>query len=164
MNKANGKKQTLFYKKVGRRYEPVSEYDSEYCDSYPKGSHLVVCKPGSTMRMFNVDPDLVPMIAAGTYAIDDISKSIQQATELRPVNREMTEQDHQRWLDFIKTMPDDMRFMMTHGSARDAAEAGVKAMIKETERLMSNPAVRKAYDRFMLVCQLTKEKEFHSDK
>lgn len=150
---------TVFYKKQGRRYLPVSEYDSEYCDSYPKGSHLVVSKPGSTMRMFNIEPALAPMIAAGSYATDDISESIRKATELRPINREMTEQDHQRWIDFIKTMPDDMRFMMTHGSARDAAEAGVKAMIKEAEKLMSNPAVRKAYERFMFVCQLTKESE-----
>lgn len=150
---------TLFYKKVGRRYVPVSEYDSEYCDSYPKGSHLVVCRPGSTMRMFNIDPMLAPMIAAGTYAVDEISQSIQKATELRPMNRQMTERDHQRWIDFIKTMPEDMRFMMTHGSARDAAEAGVQTMIKEAEKLMSNPAVKKAYERFMLVCQLTKESE-----
>lgn len=153
------KKQTIFYKKAGRRYVPVSEYDSEYCDSYPKGSHLVVSKPGSTMRMFNIDPALAPMVAAGTYALDEISDKIRLATELRPVNREMTEEDNRRWKEFIKTMPDDMRFMMTHGSARDAAEAGVKAMTKEVEKLMSNPAVRKAYERFMFVCQLTKESE-----
>ena len=149
----------VFYKKVGRRYIPVSEYDSEYCDSYPKGSHLVVSKPGSTMRMFNINPAMAPMIAAGTYATDKISDVIRQATELRPMNREMTERDHQRWIEFIKTMPDDMRYMFSHGSAREAAEAGVNAMIKEAEQLMSNPAVRKAYERFMFVCQLTKESE-----
>lgn len=154
---------TTFYKKQGRRYVPVSEYDSQYCDSYPQGAHLVVCRPGSTMRMFSIEPDLAPMIAAGVYATDHISEVIRKATELRPVNKDLVEEDHRRWIEFIKTMPDDMRFMMTHGSARDAAEAGVQAMIKEAERLMSNPAVRKAYERFLFVCQLTKEKEHISE-
>lgn len=46
---------TTLYKKVGKRYKHVAEH--EEWDSYPKGSHLVVCQPGSTLRRFNVDPD-----------------------------------------------------------------------------------------------------------
>jgi len=45
-------------------------------------------------------------------------------------------------------------------STRDIAEAGVKAMIEEAEQLMSNPAVKKAYEHFQLVCELTRE---HND-
>jgi len=153
------KNQTVFYKKQGRRYVPVSEYDNELLDSFPKGDHLVSVYPGGGSRRYNIDPALAPMIAAGRYALDEISDKIRQATELRPVNREMTEEDNRRWKEFIKTMPDDMRFMMTHGSAREAAEAGVKAMTEQAEQLMSNPAVKKAYERFMFVCQLTKESE-----
>jgi len=149
----------VYYEKRGRRYVPVAEYDREYCDSYPKGSHLVVCKPGSTLRRFDIDPALAPMIAAGQYALDHISETIRQSTELRPVNANLTEEDHRRWNQFIRTMPDDMRFLMTHGSAREAAEAGVQAMVDEANRLMTNPAVKKAYERFLLVCQLTKESE-----
>lgn len=40
---------TTLYKKVGRRYKPVAEH--EEWDSYPKGAHLVVCSPGSTLRL-----------------------------------------------------------------------------------------------------------------
>jgi hypothetical protein len=50
-----------------------------------------------------------------------------------------------------------MRFMFTHGSARDAAEAGVKAMQAEADKLMKHESVRKAYDHFMLMCKLTKQ-------
>jgi hypothetical protein len=50
-----------------------------------------------------------------------------------------------------------MRFMFSHGSARDAAEAGVKAMQEEADKLMKHDGVRKAYDHFMLMCELTKE-------
>jgi hypothetical protein len=32
-------------------------------------------------------------------------------------------------------------------------------MMKEADILLSNPAVRKAYEHFMLVCELTKEKD-----
>jgi hypothetical protein len=46
---------TTLYKKVGRRYRPVAEH--EEWDSYPEGAHLVVCRPGSTMRRFGIEPD-----------------------------------------------------------------------------------------------------------
>ena len=159
MNKTNGKTQVLFYKKQGRRYVPVAEYDNELLDSFPKGNHLVMCYPGGASRRFNIDPALAPMIAAGRYAEDAITRKIQEATELRPTNRIIDEETQRKWKKFIATIPEDFRYMFTHGSAHDAAQAGVTAMMEEAEKLMSNPAVRKAYDRFMLVCQLTKESE-----
>jgi cobalamin biosynthesis protein CbiG len=97
------------------------------------------------------------MIAAGRYAEDAICRKIQEATELRPMNREIDEATQKKWKQFIATIPDDFRYMFTHGSARDAAEAGVKAMQEEADKLLSNPSVRKAYERFILVCELTKE-------
>lgn len=42
--------------KDGRRYVPVSEYDSDIMEGYPEGAHLIVCHPGSTIRRYNVDP------------------------------------------------------------------------------------------------------------
>jgi hypothetical protein len=42
-------------------------------------------------------------------------------------------------------------------SYREAAEAGIKAMMEEADVLMSNPSVKNAYEHFMLVCELTKE-------
>jgi len=44
-------------------------------------------------------------------------------------------------------------------SYRDAAEAGVKAMQEEANKMLTNPAVKKAYDHFMLVWKMTKENE-----
>jgi len=153
----------IFYEKVGRRYVPVSEYDNGLLDAFPKGDHLVSVYPGGGSRRYRIDPAFAPMIAAGRYAEDAISRSIQKATELRLLNTKMNNEEMIRWRAFISTMPEDMRFMMTHGSARDAAEAGVKAMMEEAEKLMSNPAVRKAYERFQLVCQLTAEGQPQND-
>jgi hypothetical protein len=150
---------TLFYKKQGRRYVPVGEYDNELLDSFPKGDHLVSVYPGGASRRYRIDPALAPMIAAGRYAEEAITRKIQDATELRPANREIDEETQRKWKQFIATVPEDFRYMFSHGSARDAAEAGIQAMQEEAEKLMKNEAVRRAYDHFMLMCQLAKEKE-----
>lgn len=150
---------TVFYKKVGRRYQPVSEYDSELCDAFPEGAHLVVTKPGSRSVQYRIDPALAPMIAAGRYAQDAMADSIREATELRPLNHEMSEAEQAKWKKFIRTMPDEFRFMMTHGSAFDAVYAGIMAMQTEADKMLTNPAVRKAYDNFMLIYKLVKENE-----
>jgi len=149
----------IFYKKQGRRYIPVSEYDNELLDAFPKGDHLVSVYPGGASRRYKIDPALAPMIAAGRYAEDAISRRIQQETELRPMNREIDEDTQRKWKEFIATVSEDFRFMFTHGSARDAAEAGVKAMQVEADRLLQHPAARKAYDNFLLVCKLVQETE-----
>lgn len=149
----------LFYKKDGRRYVPVSEYDSELLDAFPKGDHLVSVYPGGASRRFNIEPALAPMIAAGRYAEDAICRKIQEATELRPMNREIDEATQRKWKKFIATIPEDFRFMFTHGSARDAAEAGIKAMQEEADNLMKHESVRKSYEHFMLMCQLAKTKD-----
>ena len=147
----------IFYEKVGRKYVPVSEYDNTLLDAFPKGDHLVSVYPGGGSRRYRIDPALAPMIAAGRYAEEAITRKIQEATELRPMNREIDEETQRKWSKFIKTVPENFRYMFTHGSAHDAAEAGVKAMQEEAERMLSNPTVRKAYERFLMVVELTKE-------
>ena len=147
----------IFYEKVGRKYVPVSEYDNTLLDAFPKGDHLVSVYPGGASRRYRIDPALAPMIAAGRYAEEAITRKIQEATELRPMNREVDEETQRKWKRFIKTIPENFRFMFTHGSARDAAEAGVEAMMEEAEKMLSNPAVRKAYERFLMVAELAKD-------
>ena len=151
---------TVFYKKQGRRYLPVSEYDSEYCDSYPKGSHLVVSKPGSTMRMFNIEPALAPMIAAGRVAEDAICRAINKASEMRPARTPITPAQQRAWKNLAKEFGDEL-CTLNGSSTRDIAEAGVEAMQQEADKLLKNDAVRLAYDQFMLVCRLTQTQTKH---
>ncbi len=148
----------IYYEKVGRRYVPVAEYDSTYMDSFPKGNHLVMCYPGGTSRRFNIDPNYAAMIAAGRVAEDAISKAVVRASEMRPHNKPITEKQKKAWEALAKAFGND-RYYVEIPSAREIAEEGVKAMQEEATLLMSNPAVKKAWDRFQLVCQLTKEKE-----
>lgn len=149
---------TIFYKKVGRRYEPVSEYDSEYLDSFPKGTHLVMCYPGGQSRRFNIDPSYAPMIAAGRVAEDAISKHIMEVSALRPRSDRtpLTPEQKEAWERLAATFGEE-RYALEWCSYREAAEAGVKAMMDEAEKLLSNPTVRKAYEKFLMVCELTKE-------
>jgi hypothetical protein len=146
----------IYYEKRGRRYIPVAEYDSDYMDSFPKGNHLVMCYPGGSSRRFNIESNYAAMIAAGRVAEDAISSAVVKASEMRPHNRPITEKQKKAWENLAKAFGDD-RYYIEIPSAREIAEAGVKAMQVEADKLMENESVRKAYDHFQLMCQLTKE-------
>jgi hypothetical protein len=146
----------IFYEKVGRRYVPISEYDNEYLDSFSKGNHLVMCFPGGQSRRYNIDPNHAAMIAAGRVAADEITRAIHRASELKPQSTPITEGQRKAWNKLAKEFGTE-RFALQHSSARDLAEAGVNAMMIEADKLMTNPAVRKAYEHFLLVAELTKE-------
>ena len=148
----------LYYIKEGRRYVPVSEYDSDLLDSFPKGSHLVCVYPGGKSTRYGVDPAYAPMIAAGRVAEDAICKAMYTESEAKPKERPITERQRAAW-DEMKAAFGDEFFSLTFSSCRDLSEAGIKAMQEEADKLMQHPAVRDAYEQFQLVCKLTKEKE-----
>jgi hypothetical protein len=149
----------IFYVKKGRRYVPHSTYESNFCDAFPKGTHMVQSYPGGTLRRYNIDPAYAPMIAAGRVAEDAISRAIMDATEIRRQgNRDtpLTPGQRAAWDNLVAEFGPDAK-QLEWPSAREAAESAVKAMATEAEKLLEHPSVRKAYDRFLLVCQLTKD-------
>jgi len=146
----------IYYEKVGRRYVPVAEYDNELLDSFPKGNHLVMSYPGGKSRVFNIDPNYAAMIAAGRVAEDAICKAISKASELRPKQTPITPGQKKAWEKLAKEFGDELCTL--HGlSVHDCAEAGMKAMMLEADKLLANPTVRKAYEKFLFVAELTKE-------
>jgi hypothetical protein len=151
----------IYYEKVGRRYVPVSEYDQKLIDALPKGNHMIMSYPGGSSTRYNINPAYAPMIAAGRVAEDAISKKLMEATEIRrnyKMPKELTPGQLKAWNKLIKEFGEDAR-QLEWPSVRECAEAGVKAMQDEAEKLLNNPSVKKAYDHFMLVCTLTKEHE-----
>jgi hypothetical protein len=148
----------VFYRKVGRRYVPVREYDSNFVDSMSKGTHLVMCYPGGKSIRYNIDPAYAPMIAAGRAAEDAISRVIMRAQEMRPHNNTaLTPEQHEAWMKFVEVMGDRGRYIEIP-SAREAAEEGVKAMIEEAKTLFEgNPSVKQAYENLMTLVALTKK-------
>lgn len=153
-------KPTIFYKKEGKRYVPVAEYNREFSDSFVKGSHLVVCRPGSISRRYDVDPDFAAMMAAGLVAEDAISKKIVEATDLRLSSearkKPLTPGQRKAWDNLIKEFGEEAN-QLEWPSAREAAQEAVKVMQEEAVKLLKNPAVKKAYEHFILVSKLTKE-------
>jgi len=149
----------IYYEKVGRKYVPIAEYDGDFMDSFPKGNHLVMCYPGGSSRRFNIDPNYAAMIAASRVAEEAMIQAMHKASELKPVRTPITEGQRKAWKKLAKEFGDEL-CTLNGASSHDIAEAGVKAMMAEADQLMTNPAVRAAYDHFLFVAELSKS---HAD-
>ncbi len=136
---------------------PVSEYDSDLMSSMPKGNHLIMSYPGGASSRYNIDPNYAAMIAAGRVAEDAICQAIYEQSEAKPKQRPVTKRQKAAWEEMKAAFSDEL-FSVTFSSTRDLAEAGIRAMQEEANKLMQNAAVRNAYEQFQLVCKLTKEK------
>ena len=146
----------IYYEKRGRRYVPVMEHDYELMDAMPRGNHLIMCYPGGISTRYNIDPALAPMIAAVRVAEDQMSEAVRKASEMRPRRKELTIEQQRAWTRLNKAMGDDV-YTIEVASAREIAEAGLKAMQAEAVKLLTNPAVKLAYEQFLFVCELTKK-------
>jgi hypothetical protein len=152
----------IFYEKVGRRYKPVYEYDQTLMDAFPKGTHIIMCYPGGQSTRYNVDPNYAAMIAAGRVAEDAISKKMMEASEIRMQrkdrDKQLTPSQRAAWDNLVREFGDSAK-QLEWASVREIAEAGVDAMQAEAIKLMQNPAVKKAWDNFTMLCELTKEQK-----
>ena len=138
---------------------PVYEYDSTLMDSFPKGSHLVISYPGGQSRRFNIDPNYAALIAAGRVAEDAMHNAIRKAGEMKQAawdNVCLNNEQLAAWEHFKEVMGERGHYVQ-YNSIHDIAEAGLKALESEAAELMKHPAVRDAYEQFLLVCKLTKE-------
>jgi len=145
---------TVFYKKQGRRYVPVAQYDLEYMSSLPKGAHLVLCDPGQKSQICNIDPNRAALIAASRSMLDAMVQALVRASEVKPAtNRALTEAQIAAWNNLIEALGEDGR-MLRYDSAHDICKLGVDALMTEAAQLMENESVRRAYDHFLLMCKL----------
>ena len=117
---------TTLYKKVGRRYRPVAEH--EEWDSYPEGAHLVVCRPGSTMRRFDIDPDRAGLLAAAEPLRDQIRALVVELQRMRPTRRPVTMQQAAAWRRFQKAMGNDA-YAVEYASVGEIADAVVDLIV-----------------------------------
>lgn len=98
------------------------------------------------------------MIAAGRVAEDAIAKRIMDTSSMRPRQdrKPLTPKQIAAWEALAEAFGEE-RYALEYCSYREAAEAGVKAMMEEANKLMTNPQVKRAFERFLLICELTKE-------
>lgn len=152
----------VYYEKIGRKYVPVAEYDSDLVHSLPKGNHLIMCYPGGSSTRYDIDPNYAAMIAAGRIAEDEMLNALIKVGELRMQrsdrNRKLTESQKAAWENLVKEFGETAR-QLEWASAQEIARASIRVMMEEAQKLLTNPAVKKAFDHFLLVCELTKDEK-----
>ena len=111
--------------------------------------------------MYNIDPNYAALIAAGRVAEVAMHNAIREAAEMnydQTAGRELAPEQLAAWQKFKEVMGERGHYIQ-YRSVHDIAEAGVKALQDEANKLMINPAVQDAFKKFQLVCELTKLKE-----
>jgi hypothetical protein len=144
-----------FYKKVGRRYIPICEHDPSLDHAFSEGCHLVISSPSHHIRKYNIDPEFAPLIAAATFAREEISKSLRKSLEMRPSKVPITEEQKIAWIKLSEAFGEECH-PLQYPSIYEAVESGLAALVYEAAQKLKNPAVKAAYDNFMMVYQLTK--------
>ena len=148
----------IYYEKVGRRYVPVLEYDSELMSSFNKGAHLIISRPGGNSTRYNINPNYAAMIAAGYVAKEAIIKAIFEASEAKPKSQPLTERQRAAWKEMKAAFGDEM-FSLEFDSIAQLVDKGIIAMQEEADKLMHYPAVKAAFDHFQTVCELCVKEE-----
>lgn len=64
------------YRKRGKKYEPIGEYDPERYDTIPFGVHLIVCTLGMKSWRYQIDPDQARLLAAAETHRDELAQWI----------------------------------------------------------------------------------------
>jgi hypothetical protein len=152
----------VYYEKIGDEFVPISSYDPSFMAAKPKGKHLIMeINPGSTSYMYNVDPAFVPVLAAAKYAESALSNAIVRASDLKlpsklSKDRKLTPEQNEAWQHLVEVFGDEAK-MLEWPSARGAAEEVIATLAKEAYKMLTVPAVKLAYDQFMLVYKLTKD-------
>lgn len=144
-----------YYEKVGKRYKPVAEYDSTFSSAFRKGHSLVVCYDGGRTTYFDIDPAYAPMIAAYNRSADEICRTIIEKMN-SCTDKEMTPRQKKAW-DELQEAYDGNLTRLTSPSVHDCVEKGMKLMQVEAIKLLTTPALKAAYDQFLLIAALSKE-------
>lgn len=118
---------TKIYKKVGRRYKEIGACENESI-YYPHGSHLVICRPGSTLTNYNVAPEYAAVEAALERVRDAMTDAMHKATEMAPEKRRYTQREL-KGIAALNEIAGPMHCIRFEGtSMRDVIEAGIKIL------------------------------------
>jgi len=122
---------TTLYKKVGRRYEPVAEYDVRF-DSFREGCHLIICWPGSRLVRMDIEPDAARLLAAAEVAKEAMVKVMMEAAKVRPSRVPLTKKQKAAWDALNEAMKADVG--MVRPPIVDIVDAGVKALVEAAKK------------------------------
>ena len=146
-----------YYVKKGRKYIPISEYDSEISQSIKYGTHLVVNHLGTRMYTYDVEPDHAAMIAAARIFKEYLVKILHHASQARPKTgdtKPFTESQMEAY-NKLKEELGEHTYYFEFPSINEIASKAVDEFISHySKKYEEYPFVQKAYDNLMLKIKL----------
>ncbi len=106
------------YRKVGRRYEPVAEYDPLALDALPAGTHLVKVAPGSQTICTHVAPQHARVLACLLTHQAALARQLRERAVLKPMERTLSKREAAAWLAYANVAGDRLLLLSKPG-ARD---------------------------------------------
>lgn len=128
-------KTETFYRKVGRRYLPVSSYWAEETSQSRQavGTFRLIYayKDGGRRYEYDVTPATAPTVAAMMIAKTTIEDAVREAARMRPSSPQAyTAKQLKTIAKFREEMGGMMPSWWTEGSAYDISEAAIKAVME----------------------------------
>ena len=115
------------YKKVGRKYVPIS--DPYALDGLREGWWLVKVSPGSTSIRQQVYPSKAEISAAAKDKQDELLQIIREASEAKPAKIPISPEALADWQEFIAKHGDEFTSLQ-FPSMQENAERIVEALLK----------------------------------
>lgn len=120
-----------YYIKVGKRYRPISECQTEWL-ALPQGNWLLTSKPGCKSVRKLPDrfyPDYVGLVAAANEMREAMLEAMRKENELRPSRRAVSPKEQAAWETFKKTMGKDVPSYFECGSLASIIDAGINGLL-----------------------------------
>ena len=153
--------ETVLYRKEtsknGRvRYRPARKLADLYSgDIWPFGFHLVQVDKNVTSRRYDIDPDYAALVAALMIAEEQITGLLVDQLEWK-LDKPLTVEQQQAWDSVKELIFGDERARVTRPAIRTAVRESLDNIQPIIDEILTNPALKKAYETFHLVCELTK--------
>lgn len=149
-----------FYKKVGNRYIPVSEFEPDFRDSFTEGAYLVISNPGVTIYRKCLQPENANMLAAMLMFEEVLATEIVKHSELRAsIVTELTPDQMEAFQKFKESVGGAASLMYPSAQeiAKNCAEKmAMKVANLDEQDLENNENIRDAFNYFLSVCKLSK--------
>lgn len=142
----------LFYKKVGDQFVAIGKYSEE--TKFPFGTHLIKIDPFSKTTLYNIDPAVAPLLAAMLYCKEEFITAMMKETSARPRSTPITKKQQAAWTTFSDTMKESLS-MIEYQSADEIAKKTIMSLQLKVDEMMTNTAVKNAYDNFLILAKLS---------
>ena len=146
---------TILYEKVGDEFVPV-RYWNETINSFPKGEHLVIAGDNAIIRTYNIDPGYVELIAAGKHFHSHLVDELIEAGSHKLNNFELTEEQEEAWANLNRLLNQDAALQIESYST--IADKAVSKLESKLKPYLNNPAVKQAYNNYIMVLRLAFDK------